>query len=326
MFEVHPAAWVKTIPGDERPEQPAAIGIVTLGAVVYGLLCERRRYPMTKMLECDMCPVRVPSSTAMMEHALWECPVARDVQGNVDWFIDIGDTSRWPQCTRLHGIVPRVAPPGRQLPTSGQLFNLQKYLACVVLRRLHVKTSLQPKRQRIYLEWEHVKSGIYYAPPTVQELKMTGSMKLTQRYAKYIIRWLRRLRWYDGTMPTSVTYIELAIDFEQATGLSLGGELLELERAQKKGRRMGHLLRTIQEQSKRNAGRPAIPAEHTKKVYTLRGIGAGISAGLNRRPLFASQATADSIIMLRSVLVETIAPPRTQPSEVQNPPRGSIER
>eukprot|EP01059_Diplonema_ambulator_P031706 TRINITY_DN58_c6_g2_i9.p2 TRINITY_DN58_c6_g2~~TRINITY_DN58_c6_g2_i9.p2 ORF type:complete len:122 (+),score=9.58 TRINITY_DN58_c6_g2_i9:448-813(+) len=72
-------------------------------------------------------------------------------------------------------------------------------MACV-LRQL-VKTSLQPKQQRIYLEWETVRSGTYHAPPTVQELKITG-MALTQRYAKHVINWLRRLRWYAG-VPTA---------------------------------------------------------------------------------------------------------------------------
>eukprot|EP01059_Diplonema_ambulator_P031704 TRINITY_DN58_c6_g2_i6.p1 TRINITY_DN58_c6_g2~~TRINITY_DN58_c6_g2_i6.p1 ORF type:complete len:194 (+),score=25.99 TRINITY_DN58_c6_g2_i6:448-1029(+) len=193
-------------------------------------------------------------------------------------------------------------------------------MACV-LRQL-VKTSLQPKQQRIYLEWETVRSGTYHAPPTVQELKITG-MALTQRYAKHVINWLRRLRWYAGTRPTSVTYIELAVDFEHATGLSLGGELLELEEVQKKGRRMGYLLQNLQRLSREKTGRPAIPAEHAKKVYTLRGIGAGISAGLNRRPLFAAHGTGDTLIMLRTVLVKSITPPTTQPD---NLPRGTIDR
>eukprot|EP01064_Diplonema_japonicum_P028494 TRINITY_DN437_c0_g2_i2.p1 TRINITY_DN437_c0_g2~~TRINITY_DN437_c0_g2_i2.p1 ORF type:complete len:832 (+),score=117.96 TRINITY_DN437_c0_g2_i2:141-2636(+) len=258
VFTTHPRVWGRKLdgPGVENPA-----------------------------LACDVCDHRSQTTTSMTEHALWECEPARSVLESEQY----AEVKRegLPAATALHGIVPR----GADKAGKERARMVQQYLLKVVTVR-DARAAEKSKRVLTSNPWDEVTTGRQHDVPTEALLKANGaSGAVLTFHLKNVLKWLRGLRWYDGKKKTSVTTMELAIDYEQTTRRSLIGPLDDQDLLTEKAARMRYILGRIQKCSAR-CGRSAFPANAKSRVHTLRHLGGPTAHGYDRRPLFSSSQTA----------------------------------
>eukprot|EP01059_Diplonema_ambulator_P019439 TRINITY_DN3268_c1_g1_i1.p2 TRINITY_DN3268_c1_g1~~TRINITY_DN3268_c1_g1_i1.p2 ORF type:complete len:154 (-),score=32.70 TRINITY_DN3268_c1_g1_i1:72-533(-) len=153
----------------------------------------------------------------MLEHRLWECDVAKQVQQQVGHRQVVAARHGLPQCLKLPGIKPRGC--------NHDVRSVQLYLLAVVVSE---DAMLQEKREMEAYHmhpWRVITEGSAHPVPTGEEVKKATapSGAALPEYAKPVLRWLKQLQWYQGPRRTSVTMVVLAIDFAQSVHMSLWG-------------------------------------------------------------------------------------------------------
>eukprot|EP01064_Diplonema_japonicum_P012244 TRINITY_DN196_c0_g1_i9.p1 TRINITY_DN196_c0_g1~~TRINITY_DN196_c0_g1_i9.p1 ORF type:complete len:551 (+),score=89.03 TRINITY_DN196_c0_g1_i9:772-2424(+) len=242
---------------------------------------------------CDVCGERYGSYTEVLEHALWRCELGDAVRGKAEYASL--DPATMPNATALHGIVPR----GCQDKPRALL--VQRYLLEVVTLR---DTAVEANRalQTQTYPWRVVVTGRAHPTPTVAELRGLGaSGKVMDRLLGPVLRWLSGLLWDDAPgRHTTVTTLELALDFERETELPLddGGGVGKVEDLGVKARRLRYVLRRVQDLYHADGRRTAFPAARVDRVNSLRCIGGPTTHGYDRRPVLPER-TMSSIEGLR---------------------------
>eukprot|EP01059_Diplonema_ambulator_P009923 TRINITY_DN198_c2_g3_i1.p1 TRINITY_DN198_c2_g3~~TRINITY_DN198_c2_g3_i1.p1 ORF type:complete len:260 (-),score=90.37 TRINITY_DN198_c2_g3_i1:154-933(-) len=205
-----------------------------------------------------------------------------------------------PRCLALHGIKPRGS-----TWDARTVEGTQWYLLEVVTTRDRVLQEKWEDTQYRTHPWEEVTEGRSWPVPKVSTLKKHLKGRQLREYVGPVLEWLEQLRWYDGPRTTTVSAIELAIDFEETTGVSLGGEARDLSCAARKARRLHGLMKRIKKQwdeARDGRGRSLFPAEAMAQCHALRSIGGKTGIGWDRRACFASDETAKRLKELGKVL------------------------
>eukprot|EP01064_Diplonema_japonicum_P028490 TRINITY_DN437_c0_g1_i3.p1 TRINITY_DN437_c0_g1~~TRINITY_DN437_c0_g1_i3.p1 ORF type:complete len:1363 (+),score=232.88 TRINITY_DN437_c0_g1_i3:2601-6689(+) len=270
--------------------------VFTVHPRVWGKQLDEREGVESSSLACDVCDHRCQTTTEVTEHALWECAPARAALTNERY----GGMTRsdLPAVTALHGIIPR----GATGAAKQQAAVVQRYLLDVVSRR-DARAAERSTRILTTNPWDEITTGKQHTVPTVELLKSNGaSGKVLMFYMKSVLRWLKSLRWYAGRKLTSVTTMELAVDYEQATRQSLAGPLDDQDWLTEKAGRMRYILGRIQKCTAKS-GKNAFPANAKTRVHTLRQLGGPTAHGYDRRPLFSSSQTAPYLARLQAMFL-----------------------
>eukprot|EP01059_Diplonema_ambulator_P006674 TRINITY_DN162_c0_g3_i3.p1 TRINITY_DN162_c0_g3~~TRINITY_DN162_c0_g3_i3.p1 ORF type:complete len:1446 (+),score=342.28 TRINITY_DN162_c0_g3_i3:2232-6569(+) len=297
VFYVHPNAWkddtVQAPPPE--PEEDTSSDESTSDEEASDEVADDRRTAedataRQQVVGCTLCRYRGPSST-MLEHRLWECDVAKKVQQQEGHRQVVAARHGLPQCLKLHGIKPRGC--------NHDVRSVQLYLLEVVVSE---DAMLKEKREMEAYHmhpWRVITEGSAHPVPTWEEFKKatapSGAVLL--EYAKPVLRWMKQLKWYQGPRRTSVTMVELAIDFEQSVNMSLWGVRGDARILTEKARRLRHVMQTMCKlwDRRRGASTKLLPAKPISNSYALRSIGGERAMGYDRRPLFVSDSTVSSL-------------------------------
>lgn len=121
-------------------------------------------------------------------------------------------------------------------------------------------------------------------------------------HSKLLLRsmssWLQALQW---TTQGSVSYCELALDFEIYSGIDLSAETPSLTSSplslRDRGKVLGKLLKTLSRVCAATGIAPPIPGKVINRLYCLRALGVReVWGGLTPRPRFACHAETVSIL------------------------------
>ena len=226
---------------------------------------------------CQDCTQGVPDTAA---HLWWECPAYTPIRDQPR-FAELmqSDRSRWPTCTRLHGVLTTAgAVNGRTLhELMGTIYMAREEAArerarAVPPAHAWVTAASQPAERHAFDF-----SRLPDAPPR---------WAYGDRLMRALKGWLTALRW---TSAGEVSNIELAVDFETFTGLDVPnlsgvGPLAVNQRGKTMWTMLSALCRICEDLQ---LPMP-LPAERANRVGCLRTLGAPLVwGGLSRRPHFA---------------------------------------
>eukprot|EP01059_Diplonema_ambulator_P009922 TRINITY_DN198_c0_g1_i7.p1 TRINITY_DN198_c0_g1~~TRINITY_DN198_c0_g1_i7.p1 ORF type:complete len:1582 (+),score=531.22 TRINITY_DN198_c0_g1_i7:1237-5982(+) len=249
----------------------------------------------TEVKRCDCCAAKVHEGD-MLEHALWECEVAKVLQADEENKEVARMKQQMPRCLALHGTKPR----GSTWSTA-TVEKVQWYLLEVVAKRDAILRTKWEETAFQTHQWEEIVEGQAWPTPKASTVMKHVKGDLLKKHAKQVVEWMAQLRWYQGARSTSITAIELAIDFEETTGVSLGGAVGNLDDAALKARRLYGMMKRLKQLWKeaRAAGKvrggELFPAEPVKRCHALRSIGVAAGIGWSRRACFVSRETAQRL-------------------------------
>ncbi|KAJ9439789.1 Retrovirus-related Pol polyprotein from type-2 retrotransposable element R2DM [Diplonema papillatum] len=249
--------------------------------------------PRARGRDCPDCELRVPDTA---EHLWWACPAYDNIR-SMDCFAALvrADRSRWPSCTRVHGVITvgldiDATALHRMMGTilaARTGASLARWKSAPVTHAWVLAASTQATAHRFrYNDLPDAPRKWNFGAPMMRALK----------------GWLAALRW---TTFEGVSNIELALDFELFTGMDVkhcpkrpkvqrpAGPVSVAERGQRLGAMLAVLCRLC-ETLKLPSPLPTARLERVKSLHTL-GV-PRVIGGLQVRPVFAAGAETAAVL------------------------------
>ena len=242
---------------------------------------------------CRNCDTGSPETVT---HLFWECPAHNDVRARERYAGLCEERLSWPPCLANWGIIPK--------PLSGTVRakDLHHLMSTIVARR----DVLERERLGVsptVCAWDAALARP--AAPHQSDLASLPDNPPRWTHGECIMRalraWLGRLTW---TREGSISFCELAIDFEVfsgldvcpiATGAPAGTQPAPLNM---RGRMMGQMLKYLVSQCEAVNLRAPLPGAFVSRVYCLRAVGVKeVWGGLEPRPRFACHGLTTRILI-----------------------------
>lgn len=228
-----------------------------------------------------------------MDHMLWECPEYAEIRSLPRYHAVAVKNPQWPRCLTNYGIVPLSCDP---LPCITDLHHM---MVSIVQHRDDLDRATHDISSMVPV-WDLV----LHQPllPHVWDGSSLPDMPPQWPYSKLLLRsmlsWLQALQW---TTQGSVSYCELAIDYEVYSGIDLSADTPPLSRSQlslrERGKLLGKLLKTLNRVCAAAGLSPPVPASVVTRLYCLRPLGVKeVWGGLTPRPIFACHEETVSIL------------------------------
>ncbi|KAJ9445509.1 Ribonuclease HI [Diplonema papillatum] len=178
------------------------------------------------------CPYCDKNERETVAHLWWECEAWKDVRE--EHSMCSVDRTTWPNCLSLCGVAPLYrhdADPAQQpIPLDYKeacrfVGDLQRfYLA--VLRARQIKDDREQETSRhhrlsLYPWGWKTPSPRRVSMPVIEAEAIAQQWKHGSQLWKAVHWWIRRLRWAHIGSEHTVTFVELAVDFELTTGVLL---------------------------------------------------------------------------------------------------------
>ena len=285
---------------------PSGFEAGVIRSVVAGaVLTEDRRYrfklkdrtgSQAASPSCPHCAAGAAGVIEDIQHLWWDCAAWDLVRMNHSSAVSSRDT-QWPKCLRYCGILPL----GLQIPQVDPpvATAVQRMMAAILLARESRVTGDQPiARLTAGYPWGWAPDGPF--EQFGQRLAGAGTPR-DWRYSRSFLRavcsYLEKLKWPMGPPWRTVTYVELALDFEVATGMDLPASKRHrdgtpppiADRAQA----FANILRTL---TVLLSPLPVHGGHCIRLSYSLAPLGVPRSAGLSRRPILAGGAETERLL------------------------------